>query len=530
MTFLPIVDRELRVAARSTATYRNRSLIAGAVAVVALGLLVLGGFGASLAALGGVMFKVLSTLTLLFCLLEGARTTADCLSEEKREGTLGLLFLTDLRAYDVVLGKLAGMSLTSFYGLIAIFPVLGLPMLLGGVTAGEYWRMTLALANILFFSLCAGLFVSSISREQQRALGGSLVVVGLCLLPLTVPNVRALSPVHAFGAAFQAYNRSPPAGYWQSIACGQILAWLFLALACFIVPRSWQEQEQQIKIERWWRQFGWRKGQTAARTKLRGELLGLNPIDWLVSRDERVRPMFYCVTAIAAAGAVADCLAPDLVFWPYVAGCWAMNLVIKSWIAAHACRCNAEARRTNTLEMLLVTPLTTHRIVQGQIQGLQRLFTFPVFTVLAIELLGMVPGIISLSSGNSTPTSSDTSIVILGTGFYLAVFVVDALAVAWAGMWFGLSSRKESQAVTKTILYVLIAPYLSLLFVFCFCPAIAVCSFGSVFWIIWATNRLQSRFREMATQIPGYVTPHPTLLPVPPLLRRSDRPLPPIQG
>ena len=31
------------------------------------------------------------------------RNTADSLSAEKREGTLGLLFLTDLRGYDVVL-------------------------------------------------------------------------------------------------------------------------------------------------------------------------------------------------------------------------------------------------------------------------------------------------------------------------------------------------------------------------------------------------------------------------------------------
>ena len=31
--------------------------------------------------------------------------TADCLSEEKREGTLGLLFLTDLRGYDIVVSS-----------------------------------------------------------------------------------------------------------------------------------------------------------------------------------------------------------------------------------------------------------------------------------------------------------------------------------------------------------------------------------------------------------------------------------------
>ena len=53
------------------------------------------------------LFGVLTGTAVLYCLLSGVRSTADCLSVEKREGTLGLLFLTDLKGYDVVLGKLA---------------------------------------------------------------------------------------------------------------------------------------------------------------------------------------------------------------------------------------------------------------------------------------------------------------------------------------------------------------------------------------------------------------------------------------
>src|SRR5690242_21503418 len=94
---------------------------------------------------GGRMFATLSFLIAIFCGLEGLRYTADCLSEEKREGTLGLLFLTDLKGYDVVLGKLAATSLNALYGLIAIIPVLAIPLLLGGVSIGEFWRMTLVL-------------------------------------------------------------------------------------------------------------------------------------------------------------------------------------------------------------------------------------------------------------------------------------------------------------------------------------------------------------------------------------------------
>ena len=66
--------------------------------------------------LAKVIFGGMGSLALLYCLASGRRSTADCLSEEKREGTLGLLFLTDLTGYDVVLGKLSATSVNAFYG------------------------------------------------------------------------------------------------------------------------------------------------------------------------------------------------------------------------------------------------------------------------------------------------------------------------------------------------------------------------------------------------------------------------------
>src|SRR3974377_477778 len=109
MTFLPIVARELRIAARRPGTYRARS---GA----ALGLILVGAWYflryhnelPHVLAMG--MFLILTGSAVLYCLLSGVWFTADCLSEEKREGSLGLLFLTDLRGYDVVLGKLVASS------------------------------------------------------------------------------------------------------------------------------------------------------------------------------------------------------------------------------------------------------------------------------------------------------------------------------------------------------------------------------------------------------------------------------------
>src|SRR2546423_9079088 len=170
MTFLPIVERELRVASRRRGTYWNRAVAALAAILI---------FGGALffeahqppKELGKDIFNALAGLFLFSSLVAGIRYTADCLSEEKRAGTLGLLFLTDLKGYDVVLGKLMATSLNSFYAVLAIFPPLAIPILVGGVPGGEFWRLVLVLINTLFFSLCAGLFVSAISRDEQKAWG-----------------------------------------------------------------------------------------------------------------------------------------------------------------------------------------------------------------------------------------------------------------------------------------------------------------------------------------------------------------------
>src|ERR1051325_2961091 len=115
MTFLPIVARELRVAARRRATYWLRFGLALAVLVLWFFLLVLGRSSVPVVQRGQMLFLAIGVLAIGFCLLAGLFLTADCLSEEKREGTLGLLFLTELKSYDVVLGKLTATSLHAVF-------------------------------------------------------------------------------------------------------------------------------------------------------------------------------------------------------------------------------------------------------------------------------------------------------------------------------------------------------------------------------------------------------------------------------
>src|SRR5881409_236232 len=218
MTFLPIVDRELRVTARRRSIYRVR-LAVSLTAMLLAGIILVVNLGAPQHQLGRHVFEGLSVLSFIYSLFSGRISTADCLSEEKREGTLGLLFLTDLKGYDVVLGKLLATSVPAIYGVLAVFPVLAITLTMGGVTAGEFWRMTLVFMNTLFFSLSVGMLVSSLSQQENRAMSGAagmilLISAGLPLLGLVlnlvgVPGrftVALPSPLTAWRLAFDAWG------------------------------------------------------------------------------------------------------------------------------------------------------------------------------------------------------------------------------------------------------------------------------------------------------------------------------------
>src|SRR6266568_4934784 len=165
MTFLPLVTRELRAASRRKSTYRIRGWIALIAFVLGLFFIGMGLLGNRDA--GQVLFSLLTTFAVFFALLAGIFLTPDCISEEKREGTLGLLFLTDLKGYDIVLGKFISRSLNAFYGLLALLPVAAMSLLLGGVTGSEFWRTVLALLNLLFVCLAIGVFVSALVRQSR---------------------------------------------------------------------------------------------------------------------------------------------------------------------------------------------------------------------------------------------------------------------------------------------------------------------------------------------------------------------------
>lgn len=475
MTFLPIVERELRVAARKHATFWLRVVSAGVALFIggSVMLLALTPMGGRMP-MGGPIFATLTWLSLAAALSAGLFFTSDCLSEEKRDGTLGFLFLTDLRGYDVVLGKLLATSLRCVFALLAIFPVLAIALVLGGVEAGQFWRTLLALGHALFFSLSVGLFVSALSRQSQKALAGSLLL--LILLVGIGPLVDGLSrfvggssrPVLSLaspGYVFMTANHAPT--YWPAFLVSQGVAWTLLALACGLLPRTWQDRPRRISAKVLSRRYAGRYGGDKHRAVLREKLLRINPVLWLAAR-ERGQAFWLWVVAL---GMMLYFFA--LVFANASGGWWqAWNLVnrglwcaIYLWAAAKACQFFAEARRNGMIELLLAAPLTSRETVQGPWRALVRMFGVPVLLLLGMQfvasLLAHDPGAGWFGGGPGAGWGSVLFAAIIG----IVITFANLAALAWFGLWMGLVSRNARMATLKTIVFVLVIPSLAIVFI-----------------------------------------------------------------
>src|SRR5262249_42979198 len=147
-------------------------------------------------------------------------------------------------------------SLNAVYGLFGILPMLALPLLLGGVTGGEFWRMTLALINALLFSLAAGIMVSALARDTQTAMGRTLglmiiLVFGLPLVGAGLQPggwagfgtvINRASPLAPFSSSSDILYTGHEGRFWGAFAASELLTWLFLVVAVWALPRFWHEQ------------------------------------------------------------------------------------------------------------------------------------------------------------------------------------------------------------------------------------------------------------------------------------------------
>jgi hypothetical protein len=347
--------------------------------------------------------------------------------------------------------------------------VLAVPLLMGGITNGEFWRMVLVLMDTFLLSLAIGVFVSVLSWNARRAMGANFL---LLLLITAIPAAGAGTiayfssssrvidpllyscPVYSFDLSSDAKYKWGAEHFWSSIAVIHGLTWLLVALACWLVSRSWQDRPAAAgKIgwrDRW---QGWSYGGPSRREALRKRLLDINAFYWLAARA------WFKPIGVWLGLAFVGC------WWLYMRLAlqfswfdesfslttgFILNCLLKLWIAVEAGQRFAEDQKIGALELWLSTPLTVGDILGGQLLALRRQFLGPLLVTVAVELL-----LVFTAAQHSFQNRSE--VLAFGLGG-LILLLADVSALICVAISQALTARTPNRANVTTIVRILILP------------------------------------------------------------------------
>jgi hypothetical protein len=490
----PVVRRELQRTGRTSALYTQRTFVAALAIVV--GLLCIIFSRSAPASAGRMMFNLFAWGGFILCLLEGARSAADAISSERREGTLGLLFLTDVRTHDVVLGKLTFVGIRSFILLLPILPALAVPLLLGGVTIGESMRVMFTLVVTVLFALAAGLFASALSVSFTASIGKTALILLPIALPLAVSfaaSGRALSPTKLdpisgplgmLMTSTHARFTSNPTSFLLAATLSIIGAVAMVAAAAYFTHRNLSFVRIVSKAPWWRRWLQPRRGYVPPW----GEGSEQSPAVWLAEHTLPGRGVLWLLVCLGLAaclvsglfGAVMVAVILQVVF----------GIFLKLWITVVAPQSLHDLRKSGALELILCTPLQPPSIVRGQLDLLYESVIGPALAIAIGFPLAVIGGTALLHPNKMS--DEPTMMVPLGM-IWFVYLIVDLHALGYLGMWHGVSSNRIEGAIGKTAWYGLVLPWL-----FAVVPIVGWAAL--LFWPLiimgWASKRLNQRLHK----------------------------------
>jgi len=375
---LPLVARELRSQSRSKGSFILRSLLAlGLLAPMALM-----GLTDQLKHLDGrVFFWFLSHVVFYSLMLLGPLITAGCITAEKEEGTLGLLFLSPLRSFDIVAGKFTA----NFLRLVAIavvgMPVLATTLLLGGVTWQQITGAGICIMALLVVTVGVTVLASAVCVKTRTATGLAFAYIGLVnfgiwILALwieykfkvKVPDLILLvSAADSMSEQFTwtRQNYLAWAGWTLAVGCAQSL--LFLLIASWWLPRTLASTGVE---GRWkWRRFLQKRFtfENAWNQRLRRR----NPLLWLEARQISLTGRIL-IASMGVGGLLWWVDYKNIgreAIWVTLAFAIPIHILLSALTVGNICREVAGELHMGHLQLLLCTPLRERDILRSKLKG-----------------------------------------------------------------------------------------------------------------------------------------------------------------
>jgi ABC-type transport system involved in multi-copper enzyme maturation permease subunit len=216
----PIFIREWLTLPRRSGHFFTRSLYLGALWILLLTVwqITVGWeFTATvgdLARFGLLSFRILAYVQLTLLLFFSALSAASTISLEKDRRTFLLLLLTDLRNYEIVLGKLFGSLLQIVLVLVGSIPVFALLMILGGIDPYQIAETMLVLGTT---ALAAGSLGGLVALWRDKTFQALAMTVLFLVLYLCLVQAISLIPFVLGGfAESSSYHDEAAVRAWQT--------------------------------------------------------------------------------------------------------------------------------------------------------------------------------------------------------------------------------------------------------------------------------------------------------------------------
>ncbi|NLW50096.1 MAG: ABC transporter permease subunit [Candidatus Brocadiaceae bacterium] len=389
---------------------------------------------------------------------------AGALAGEKERDSIGLLLVTDLRPWEIVLEKLLGRLVPMFGFLLLSLPLLAIAYAFGGITTdtllGSAFALTLACLQVGAFAL----MLSAFCRTTAQAFVGCYVlgILFYFALPIVYVLINEFMGLRVRWDDDVLFALFPPYLFFERVLWDRLSTallagipiilstGLFLILArVFVVRRAFLRSRGMIlaafhRLDAFWHRANRLVGGIVL-VKDRDTLPGDRPVLWReVNRHTLGRTSHLirvaCILGIPVALVAVAAITLDEggrdanLLTAMIALLWVIAALALSIPSATAI---ASERVNRTLDVLLATPLTGAEIVLQKAWGRRRLgFVLSALIMLVVLLEAMI---------ELRPLFS----------VYLAASLLSVVVyppmVTWVATYIGLKARTPTRAIVVTM-------------------------------------------------------------------------------
>lgn len=425
------------------------------------------------------VFLVITQVVTVFLFLPPVM--AGAIAQEKERETLGLLFLTDLTPWELVLQKYVGRLIPMMTLLLIALPLLAVAYSLGGVSITILFYS----AETLFFTcLIVGALALECSAHQATTFQAMVRCWGLCLAFVTCCSIEPTG--FYYGLLFPG-GRATPMN--PSIFPMFFTPITYLVPTCLFLLRAKQNLEerafvqrrnpfaQQFKqIDQYWRDIRKltramlrkrdQEAYTVAKQVVRSHA-GWSGDDWSLGQFLLAKmqvpnllafPIIlgFVVLIILFFGMFMN--PKTAPFYAVVYGLWIIALLTIPLQSANAA---ASERMNERLGAILTTPLTSAEILNGWLEPVQRWIQFLTWPFLIFFVLEA-----TVKFKIQDPQDSRLMNFVAYLGISLLTVWIYPRLVQWLCLWIGLRIRSQIRALMVAFLgivaWCIIPPLLSI--------------------------------------------------------------------